>query len=180
MSDYGCTKQKCDTRWACQITQGLDISNTEDEGNEEDQELQDDVEVEPDFPPPTQLHNHSKRPCSNSRLARSLTSEDIKGKGSGAPKSGPLTNDAKEEARLFSLEVLEGAEELAAQWSMSRCNILILTGLMIWESRAPNPANKHAEWFAAHHPYQKGGKFPIQYSSYIPLIVMFHSQPCGI
>ena len=138
------------------------------------------MEVEPDFPPPMQLHNHSKRPHSNSRRACSLTSEDIKGKGRGAPKSGPLTNDAKEEARLFSLEVLEGAEELAAQWSTSRCNILILTGLMIWESRAPNPANKHAEWFAAHHPYQKGGKFPIQYSSYIPLIVMFHSRPCGI
>ena len=61
MSDYGRTKQKRDAQQVHRIVQGLDISNTEDEDNEEDQELQGDVEVEPDFPPPTQLHNHSKR-----------------------------------------------------------------------------------------------------------------------
>ena len=123
------------------------------EDEDEDQELQDDVEEELDIAPPSTQPWHQKLQASN-------TSAINKGKGKGRSlhKTGPLSDVAKEEAQEFGHEVMDNVDQLADRWKTSRCSILIAASLMLHESRAPNPANKHSEWYTASFPKKDGGK----------------------
>lgn len=114
------------------------------EGVEEHEELQEDVDMGPDdvAPPSTQPRRRKK--------------------------SGPLPDEALEEAQAFGREVLDAAEELATRWQTSRRNILIAAALMLRECRAPNPKNKHAAWYAVHHPIPDDSKY-LSPSRHLPL-----------
>ena len=53
---------------------------------------------------------------------------------------------------------MDNVDQLANQWKTSQCSILIAASLMLHESCAPNPANKHSEWYTANFPKKDGGK----------------------
>ena len=124
------------------------VSNPDEEG---DQQHHDDIEMESDHPPlPTQPH-HCKR-------AGTTIPTTAKGKGKATSKPSPLPDEARGEVQKFGDEVMEAAEDLAQWWSTSRHNVLVAAGLMLCESRALNPANKHAEWYVCHFPKADNGK----------------------
>lgn len=131
---------------------GHATSDTEAEDEDEDWELQDDVEEESDIVPPSTQPRRRKSQASN-------TSAINKGKGKGRSlhKTGPLSDAAKEEAQEFGREVMDNADRLADQWKTSWRSILIAASLMLRESHAPNPANKHSEWYTANFPKKDGG-----------------------
>ena len=123
------------------------------EDEDEDRELQDNVEEESDIAPPSTQPRHRKSQASNTSVI-----DKGKGKGRSLHKTGPLSDAAKEEAQEFGHEVMDNADWLADWWKTSWCSILIAASLMLRESCAPNPANKHSEWYTASFPKKDGGK----------------------
>lgn len=114
-------------------------------------ELQDDVEDESD---PTKSKNPRRR---IGQASKTPAADKGKGKASSAP--GPLPEEAREEAQEFGRQVMEAADQIADRWSTSRRSILVAASLMLRETRAPNAANKHAEWYAYNFPKQDGGQY---------------------
>lgn len=161
-SDYSKTKWKNNCKQAQHAEWGHDISNTEDEDEDKDEDLQEDVDTESDdiAPPSTQPHHYVKQshkaPSTADKGKGKATSGVVIGKSKATSRPGPLPDNAIEEAQAFSQEVMDAAEELAACWHMSWCNILIAAGLVFHESRRLNSKNKHAVWYAVHHPIEDG------------------------
>lgn len=147
-SNYSQTKREVERRRARRIGKGHATSDTEAEDDDEDMELQYDVEQESDAAPPsTQPRRKSK-----------ATAVD-KGKGKASSTPGPLSNSAKEEAQEFGRQVMESADLLADKYNTSRRSILVASSLLLRETRAPNSANKHSEWYAFHFPKKTGGQY---------------------
>lgn len=151
VSDYSQTKRERDRKRAQRISKGHPASDTEFEDDEDDLQLQDEVEEEEDVAP------QSTQPRRQKAKSFNIPAID-KGKGKATSTPGPLPDAAKEEAQEFGRQVMDAADVLADRWNTSRRSILVAASLMLRESRAPNSANKHSEWYASTFPKQEGGK----------------------
>jgi hypothetical protein len=144
-SDYGDTRQKLNRRRQQGAQRGHVTTDTEEDDDDDDKELADEVVPDPGLPN-----------ALGTAQASSSKDKDIQ---RSPLKRGRLSAKDKEDIRAFSTQVLETAQVLADRLRVSRKNVLINAGFGIKESRSPDIANLHAQWYAATHTKPDGSTY---------------------
>ena len=147
-SDYEETRRAQIAKRKRRAEKGHATSDTEEEDELDDDILVDDANVNG---LPTTGHRHGKK-STKSQLSDAAKPTVIdKGKGKASQKPGPPPDALREAAQDLGRSVTESANEIAQRYGKTPRDVIILAGLGVKPSRAVNPANKHAEWYAAHY-----------------------------
>jgi hypothetical protein len=143
---------------------GHAVADNESEDEQIDIALASDVVMDEIPTPDVSKHSKLHRP----KVPTTTRSSDGKGKGKAQLKPGPPPDKAREAAQALGDQVQENAAQIAKQYGKTTRDILTLASLHVKASRAANPANKHAEWFAHHFPKGSEGNS----CSFIPLCLI--------